>query len=73
MSGSQRRARLFRQDSAELLARADVKLGEDLVEVVLDRARADDQPRPDLEVGEAVAGETCHLGFLGGERFPGLG
>src|ERR687895_2775256 len=37
------------------------------MEVVFDGARADEQPRADLGVGQAVAGEACDLGLLGGE------
>ena len=49
------------KDAVELVARADVELGEDLAQVVLDRARADEQPGADLGVGEAVAGEPRDL------------
>ena len=57
-----------RERAVELGARADAELGEDLVQVVLDGARADEQPGADLRVGEAVAGEPRDLRLLGGER-----
>ena len=38
------------QRAAELVARAEVELGEDLAQVALDRPRADEQPRTDLRV-----------------------
>src|SRR5215469_11019731 len=47
-------ARIVRQDLIELAARVDAKLGEDLAQVVVDRARADEQPGADLRVGQAV-------------------
>src|SRR4051794_17014894 len=61
-----------RQRAAEVGARADVELAEDLVEVVLDRTRADEQARADLGVREAVAGEPRDLGLPGGELAPRL-
>ena len=42
------------QDPVELAAGADAELGEDLAQVVLDRARADEQPGADLRVGQPV-------------------
>src|SRR6516162_1936024 len=56
------------QRSPELQARADLELGEDFAQVVLDGARADEQPGADLRVGQAVAGQAGDLGLLGGER-----
>src|SRR5712691_10950781 len=44
------------QDAVELVAGADVELSEDLVQVVFDRARADEQLGGDLGVGQAVTG-----------------
>src|SRR4051794_35449831 len=41
------------QRVVELFAGTDVELGEDLAQVVLDRAWADEQPGADLGVGEA--------------------
>ena len=48
----------------ELAPRADVELGEHLVQVVLDRARADEQARADLRVGEPVSREPRDLRLL---------
>jgi len=48
----------------QLVSRADAELREDLVEVVLDGARADEQPRADLGVGVSVAGHPRDVGFL---------
>src|SRR5947208_11443677 len=64
--------RVAGQDAVELAARADVELGEDLAQVVLDRARTDEQPGADLGVRESVAGEPGDLGLLGGQLVPGL-
>src|SRR5689334_22655978 len=44
------------QCSMELQAGADLELGEDLAQVVLDGARADEQPGGDLRVRQPVAG-----------------
>src|SRR5580693_4249689 len=55
------------RNAAELAARADVELGEDLAQVVLDRARAEKQPGADLRVREALAGQPGDLGLLGGQ------
>src|SRR6267378_6841453 len=60
------------QDAVELVARADVELGEDLAQVVLDRARTDEQPGADFRVREAVAGEPGDLSLLSGQLVPGL-
>jgi hypothetical protein len=43
-----------------------------LVQVILDGARADEQLGADLGVGEAVAGGPGDLGLLGGELAAGL-
>ena len=56
-----------RQGLAELLARGDVELREHLAQVVLDRTRTDEEPRPDLGVREPVAGELRDLSFLPGQ------
>ena len=53
--------------SSSSAARADVELGEHLVQVVLDGARADEQPRADLRVREPVAREPRDLGLLRGQ------
>jgi hypothetical protein len=42
------RALVAGQDALELGARADVQLDKDLVQVILDRLRTDEQPREDL-------------------------
>ena len=55
------------QDAVELIAGADVELGEDLVQVVFDGARAHEQLGGDLGVGQAVAGQPGDLGLPGGE------
>src|SRR4051812_8635756 len=52
---------------AERLARADVELLEHLAQVVLDRARADEQLGADLRVGVPLAGEIGDLRLLGRE------
>src|SRR3954465_5872796 len=48
----------------ELLARADVELGEDLTQVVLDRSGADEELGADLGVGAAVDREPGDLLLL---------
>ena len=55
----------------ELAARADVELGKDLTEVVLDRTRADEQPGADLRVRQPIPGQPGHLRLLNGQRFAG--
>jgi hypothetical protein len=47
------------QDAVELAAGDDGQLGEDLAQVVLGRARADEQPGADLRVRQAVAGSRA--------------
>src|ERR1700679_339197 len=59
--------RIVGQDPIEFVSGGDAELGEDLAEVVLDRAGADKQRGADLGVGEAVEGKLCDLGFLRGE------
>jgi hypothetical protein len=54
--GDQRRARLGRQRLSELGARVDAEFGEDFAEVILDGVHANEEPRADLHVREAVAG-----------------
>src|SRR5713101_6403200 len=61
------------QGAVELVAGADVKLGEDLVQVVFDGARAHEQLGGDLGVGQAVAGQPGDLGLPGGELGGGAG
>src|SRR5258708_29299448 len=65
-------ARVAGQDGVELAAGADAELGEDLAQVVLDRARADEQPGADLRVGQPLPGQPRDLGLLGGQRMTGL-
>src|SRR3954451_12128431 len=48
--------RVVRQCAAQLTPRADVELREDLAQVVLDRARADEQLRTDLGIRAAIGG-----------------
>src|SRR5262249_24079374 len=52
---------------AQVAAALDSELHEDLAEVVLDRARADEQLRADLGVRESVASQQRDLQFLGGQ------
>src|ERR1700684_654820 len=65
-------ARLAGQHAVKLTARADVELGEDLAQVIFDRAGADEQPGADLGIGEPVAGEPRDMRLLGGELIAGL-
>src|SRR6266566_5319250 len=60
------------QEAVKLAAGADVELGEDLGQVVLDRAWADEQPGTDLRVGQAVPGQPRDLGLLRGQLDSGL-
>src|SRR2546428_2387787 len=55
--------------AVELAARVDAGLGEDLVEVVLDRPRANEQSSADLRVGVPIAREQCNLSLLCGQIF----
>src|SRR5690349_10865887 len=50
--------------AAQLLARADLELGEHLAQVVLDGARADEQPGSDLRVRLPVTGHAGDLRLL---------
>src|SRR5262249_9119933 len=61
------------QDASKLDARGDAELGVDLAQVILDRFRADEQPRADLDVGQAFSGQLGDLGLLGGQLTTGLG
>jgi hypothetical protein len=61
-----RSSRVGGQRLVELAAGGDGELGEDLAQVVLDRARADEQPGADLRVGQTVAGQPRDLRLLGG-------
>ena len=62
-----------RQRVGELSARADPELGEDVAQVPLDGARAEEQARADLGVREPVAGELGDLALLGGQLVARLG
>jgi hypothetical protein len=53
-----------RQCPLQLAARGDTQLREHLAQVVLDRARADEQPGTDLRVGQAAPGQPRDLGLL---------
>src|SRR6266700_8169546 len=64
---------VFGQDYMELVAGADVEFGEDLVQVVLDGARAHEQLGGDLGVGQAADGQPGDLGLPGGELGGGIG
>src|SRR5580700_4173977 len=59
--------RVAGQDAVKLAAGADVELGEDLGEVVLDRAGTDEQPGTDLRIGQAVPGQPGDLRLLGSQ------
>src|SRR5580700_3550758 len=61
------------QDAVELATRADAELVEHLAQVILGRARADEQPRADLRVGQPIPGQPRDLGLLGGQLHDGLG
>src|SRR5262249_19154781 len=61
-----------RRNAAELVARADVELGEDLAQVVLHRAGADEQLCADLRVGQTLFGEPSDVCFLGREHGAGV-
>src|SRR6185312_4628828 len=56
-----------RQSLSQLFARADVELREHLAQVVLDGARADEQPGTYLRVGLPFCGESSDLRLLGSE------
>ena len=49
------------QRGLQFVARADAELGEHLAQVPLDGARAEEQPRADLRVRQAVAGQPGDL------------
>jgi DNA-binding CsgD family transcriptional regulator len=52
--------RLAGQDLLELAAGGDAELGENLAQVVLDGAGADEEPGTDLRVGQAIAAAALH-------------
>src|SRR5918995_3448742 len=56
------------RNAAELVARGDVELQEDLAQVVLHRPGADEQLRADLGVGETISGQPSDVSLLGCEH-----
>src|SRR5262249_53911844 len=52
------------QNPHQLATRTDVELREDVAQVPLDGARAEEEPGADLGVGQAVAGEPRDLPLL---------
>src|SRR5262245_33303698 len=54
-----------REHGAKLSAVVDVELAEHLAQVVLDRARAEEELGADLRVGVPVAHQPCDLDLLG--------
>jgi hypothetical protein len=56
----------------QLVAGADGELGEDLVQVVFDCARAHEELGSDFGVGQAVAGQPADLGLPRGEADGGI-
>src|SRR5262249_40600524 len=65
-------ARAAGQEAVDVAAGADAELGEDLAQMVLDRAGTDEQPGADLRVGQPLAGQPRDLGLLRGQRLTGL-
>src|SRR5262249_37643521 len=63
--------RVAGKDAVELATGADAELGEDLAQVVLDCARADEQPGADVLVGQAPARQPRDLALLRGQRIAG--
>src|SRR5262249_60606810 len=61
------------QHRAELPARGDAELGEDLAQVPFNRTWAQEQLRADLRVREPVPGEAGDLFLLRGQLIAGLG
>jgi hypothetical protein len=55
------------QDTPELVARLDAEFDEDLFQVVLDGACAEEQPDADLGIRQPVAGHPRDLGLLRGQ------
>src|SRR4051795_13604150 len=56
------------RNAAELVARGDVELQEDLAQVVLHRAGADEQLRADLGIGETLSRQPRDVRLLGCEH-----
>src|SRR5882724_996638 len=67
MRASSRSARRLRQAAGELGARPHAELAERLAQVVLDRARADEELRGDLPVGASLRCKTRDLRLLRGQ------
>src|SRR5580700_5406922 len=59
------------QGTAELAARGDAQLGEDLAQVILDRARAQKQPEGDLRVRQPLGGQPRDLRLLRRQLYHG--
>src|SRR3954470_9311841 len=55
------------RQGGELRARGDAKLAEDVAQVEVDGAWADEQLRGDVAVGQPLAREGGDLAFLGGQ------
>src|SRR5438270_11816311 len=62
-----------RQGFSEFFAGADVEFREHLAQVVLDGARAEEQPRADLWVRLPIGGQAGDLRFLGRQAVAGVG
>src|SRR6185295_14895143 len=65
--------RIVGQNGVQLIARVDVQLREHLAQVILDGARAYEQPGGDVGVREPAAGELRDLGLLRCELVAGIG
>src|SRR5437764_10571260 len=57
-------AQLAGRNAAELIARGDVELQEDLAQVVLHRPGADEELCTDLRVGETISGQSSDVCLL---------
>src|SRR4051794_15584961 len=66
-SGGHARRRGVRQRVVELAARTDAELGEDVAQMPLDGARADEQLRADLGIRAPIARQAGDLRLLRGE------
>src|SRR3954452_19201030 len=55
------------QHLQELPARADPKLAEHVVQMPLDGARAEEEPRPDLRIRQALTSQARDLSLLRGQ------
>jgi hypothetical protein len=61
------------QDTPELVARFDAEFDEDLFQVVLDGACAQEQPGADLGIRQAIAGQPRDLRLLRGQLIIAIG